>query len=365
MAKSGGMCHTDPRKAERGGDMDAIKTGAYLAMLRKARGATQQEIAEQLGVSNKTVSKWESGGGLPDITVLPALAELYGVTADDILAGETLTDRRRSTLEGETAARRKRLTARLRMRFDICFVISLVLEGLALSGIVYVSPAAMFLSVGVLWIGYILVAHPVRYAGAEADEALWQNLYRKLLAVSAVQWGVLLHMVHLGRLDVERTELMAQAGRMTLYYAYDAWKPLLFCVGLILLYLLLQWGLKRNAGAAARLLPERWKPWLAWLGPWLLWAVVFFLLWRLADGRYELALAPWKERYGTDVMHDSRFDQWPKLKASRDAELLPYFRGCQAVLVAGGISGLGLAGWTVWRARRRKKRRDPLAEPQK
>ena len=66
--------------------MDTKKTGAYLAALRKARGMTQQEAADQLGVSNKTVSKWENGAGLPDITVLPALAELYGVTADDILA---------------------------------------------------------------------------------------------------------------------------------------------------------------------------------------------------------------------------------------------------------------------------------------
>ena len=41
--------------------MDAQKTGAYLAMLRKTRGMTQQEIADRLGVSNKTVSKWESG----------------------------------------------------------------------------------------------------------------------------------------------------------------------------------------------------------------------------------------------------------------------------------------------------------------
>ena len=43
--------------------MDAGKTGAYLAALRKARGMTQQEAADQLGVSNKTVSKWENGAG--------------------------------------------------------------------------------------------------------------------------------------------------------------------------------------------------------------------------------------------------------------------------------------------------------------
>lgn len=68
--------------------MDAVKTGAYLASLRRAQGKTQQEIADALHVSNKTVSKWESGGGWPEITVLPALAALYGVTADEILAGE-------------------------------------------------------------------------------------------------------------------------------------------------------------------------------------------------------------------------------------------------------------------------------------
>ena len=69
--------------------MDMQKTGAYLASLRKGRNMTQQQTADVLGVSNKTVSKWESGAGLPDISVLPALAALYGVTADDILAGET------------------------------------------------------------------------------------------------------------------------------------------------------------------------------------------------------------------------------------------------------------------------------------
>ena len=68
--------------------MDAAKIGDFLSALRKAQGYTQQEVAEKLNLSNKTISKWENGGGLPDITVLPALAELYGVTADDIASVE-------------------------------------------------------------------------------------------------------------------------------------------------------------------------------------------------------------------------------------------------------------------------------------
>lgn len=343
--------------------MDAMKTGAYLAMLRKARGATQQEIADQLGVSNKTVSKWESGGGLPDITVLPALAELYGVAADDILAGETLTDRRRSALAGETAARRKRLLARLRLRFDLCLIISLALAGIAFMGIPHVSLAAIPLSTAAGWMGYILVAHPIRYGGVKAETALWQNLYRKLLAASAVQWYALLCGTHLGEHCVEFSE---KAGLTVLRYTYDSWKPLLFCVGLFAAYLLLRWGLRRAAGPEAELLPKAWRTWLVRLGPWLIWAGVFLFLWRWADGRYDQAAAPWIGKYGTDVMRDSRFDEWwPKLREKRDAELLPLLRTRQLVLAAGGVSALGLLGWTLWGCWRRKKTRTPLADPQK
>ena len=65
--------------------MDMEKTGTYLASLRRGRDMTQQQVADILGVSNKTVSKWESGAGLPDIAALPALAALYGVTGKPAL----------------------------------------------------------------------------------------------------------------------------------------------------------------------------------------------------------------------------------------------------------------------------------------
>ena len=104
--------------------MDAAKTGGYLAMLRKTKGLTQQEAAEQLGMSNKTVSKWESGGGFPDITVLPALAELYGVTADDILAGESL--KRAQTGNGGLTEVQKYLNRRDEFRFRLGAALAMV-----------------------------------------------------------------------------------------------------------------------------------------------------------------------------------------------------------------------------------------------
>ena len=70
--------------------MDAQKTGAYLAMLRKIKGMTQQEVADRLGVSNKTVSKWESGRGIPGIDSLKAISQVFGVSIDSLLSGEEL-----------------------------------------------------------------------------------------------------------------------------------------------------------------------------------------------------------------------------------------------------------------------------------
>lgn len=334
--------------------MDAAKTGGYLAMLRKTKGMTQQAAAEQLGVSNKTVSKWESGGGFPDITVLPALAELYGVTADDILAGETLGERR-SLWKEETQARKKRLLLRLRTRFDVCFVLSLALAAVAFFGIPYVSLAALPLSAAALWMGCVLAMHPIRCGVVEAGTELWQNLFRKLLAASLVQWWALLRMLRLGeqKMDWEA---------MTVRGVYDSWKPVLFCVGALLLLVVLARGLRRTAGKEARLLPEGWRQ----VAPWLLWSLLFLGLWHAADERFQEALVPWVKRYGEGVLTDSRFDElWPKLKAKRDAELLPWLRARQAAAAAGGVSGLGLLTFQLRGLLSRKKQRNGLADPQK
>ena len=335
--------------------MDTTKTGAYLAMLRKTRGMTQQEAADRLGVSNKTVSKWESGGGFPDITVLPALAELYGVTADDILAGETLTDRRREERMEETAAQKKRLLMRLRTRFDVCFAISLALAVVAFFGIPYVSLAALPLSLAAVWVGYVLAAHPIRYGGVEGNTELWQNLFRKLLVATLFQWWNLVRMVCLGKQDIDWSSGVIRG-------TYDDWKPLVFCIGLLLILGILALGLRRTAGVEARLLPKGWRK----LVPWLLWGAIFLALWRVADRRFNEAMAPWVERYGENVLTDPRFDTlWPKAKVRRDAEILPYMHARWAVLAAGGVSGLGLLGFQLRGLFRWKKRRKTTEEPQK
>jgi len=61
--------------------------GNRIARLRRMKGIKQDELAEQLGVTPQAVSKWENDGSCPDISLLPKLAELLGVTTDELLSG--------------------------------------------------------------------------------------------------------------------------------------------------------------------------------------------------------------------------------------------------------------------------------------
>ena len=68
--------------------MDSKSVGRVIAQLRQQNGWTQTQLAEMLDVSGKTVSKWESGRGFPDVTLFPAVAELFGVSVDHLMMGE-------------------------------------------------------------------------------------------------------------------------------------------------------------------------------------------------------------------------------------------------------------------------------------
>ena len=70
--------------------MDMVKRGAFLAALRKERGLTQAQLGEALGVTNKTVSRWETGSYMPPVEMLQQLGELYGVSINELLSGQRL-----------------------------------------------------------------------------------------------------------------------------------------------------------------------------------------------------------------------------------------------------------------------------------
>ncbi len=72
--------------------MDQIITGKFIAERRKARGLTQRELADLLNISDKTVSKWERGAGLPEVSLMLPLCQELDISVNELLSGKKLSD---------------------------------------------------------------------------------------------------------------------------------------------------------------------------------------------------------------------------------------------------------------------------------
>lgn len=72
--------------------MDVQKVGVFLAELRREKDWTQERVGQQIGVTNKTVSRWENGNYMPPVEMLLALSKLYDVSINEILSGQRLTE---------------------------------------------------------------------------------------------------------------------------------------------------------------------------------------------------------------------------------------------------------------------------------
>ena len=73
--------------------MNTYVTGSTIKQLRETRNLTQAELAKRIGVSSKTVSKWETAKGLPDISLLQPLAQALGISVIELMNGEQITNR--------------------------------------------------------------------------------------------------------------------------------------------------------------------------------------------------------------------------------------------------------------------------------
>lgn len=70
--------------------MDHQKTGLFIAAMRRQKGWTQKELAERIGVTDKAVSRWETGKGMPDVSLLKPLSETLNVSLNELLSGEAI-----------------------------------------------------------------------------------------------------------------------------------------------------------------------------------------------------------------------------------------------------------------------------------
>jgi transcriptional regulator with XRE-family HTH domain len=143
--------------------------GAFIAILRKANGMTQKDLAEKLNVSDKTVSRWERDETAPDLSLLPILADLFEVSCDELLRGERLGEERRAAENEKTQARTQEQVKRLLKRSHTkLFTQTFIALGLAALGLV----AAMAINYGAHRSGLAFISGLVFFISALVLEAI-------------------------------------------------------------------------------------------------------------------------------------------------------------------------------------------------
>lgn len=122
--------------------MDKKSMGTFLTDLRKEKGLTQQEVADNLNVSNKTISKWERDEGYPEITMLTEIAKYYGITTDELLNGERFVKDTEICYKKDRLSETSKTTAIITdtvsvFSFFLFFVFGLFADFTGFTGLVY------------------------------------------------------------------------------------------------------------------------------------------------------------------------------------------------------------------------------------
>ncbi len=160
------------------------KIAKNLASYRKEKGLTQAELAERINYSDKSVSKWESGNGVPDLYVLLRLAELYEVTLDELVG----KDAEEKKLETQQANKKERLK-----HWGLHLLVSLLSVG-----IVWLVATCLFVGMRLFapqiqdsWLTFIY-AIPVTAILFIVYSGIWKYRFINFVSVSALIWTVIL-----------------------------------------------------------------------------------------------------------------------------------------------------------------------------
>ena len=148
--------------------MNIVKTGEFIAKLRKDKGLTQEQFGDKMGVTNKTVSRWETGKYLPPADILLLMSELFDVSINELLAGQRLSDDEyKQTADNNLteALRSSSFTTKDKIDFFkkkwlkdhifIMIVIGICILGVLAAGIILQNPILCSFSVILLLLGQI------------------------------------------------------------------------------------------------------------------------------------------------------------------------------------------------------------------
>lgn len=111
--------------------MDQKKIGEYIKQKRKIKSLTQKELAEKLNISDKTISKWECGNGLPDFSSLKPLCDALGISVNELLAGEDISSDTYAVIAEENIMSLFKENEKQKKGNKISMIVGLVFIGLA------------------------------------------------------------------------------------------------------------------------------------------------------------------------------------------------------------------------------------------
>lgn len=156
-------------------DLLAVTIGKNLTRLRKMASLTQLELAEKLNYSDKSVSKWEQGNGIPDVRILMQLAELYGVTLDDLVR-----DQSDVKVMPKTAKRRQRLITVL-LSSGLCWLVAVI---------VFVGIGLFAPDFSYAWLTF-LYAVPATAIVVLVFSSVWHYKWARIISISVLVWSSL------------------------------------------------------------------------------------------------------------------------------------------------------------------------------
>ena len=189
--------------------MDTKKIGAFLKQCRKEKNLTQEQFAEVFGVSARTVSRWETGTNMPDLSILVELAEYYEVEMKELLDGErsqTMNKEMKETLDKvadyETWVKQKALKAG-NLAFASMFLISvgaIIIQLLLTVNLRLVLGETLIALVGGTVYAFIMVHSGIWDKGLSAREALWRDFLTSVICagIFSVFYGICLRRMGAG-----------------------------------------------------------------------------------------------------------------------------------------------------------------------
>ena len=147
--------------------MNQTDIGRYIARKRREKNLTQEQLAERLGVSNKTISKWENGRCMPDYSVIEALCQALAVTLPELLGGEEAAEGSGRIDDGAQMLELLRRTQELEQQKGVLYGLILIVLGIACNALAastggsevqdFLSGLLMGLSVAEMLAGMVIV----------------------------------------------------------------------------------------------------------------------------------------------------------------------------------------------------------------